>query len=60
MTNLVDSTQNAFLSTTVIWTMYLRKLLENQLVTGIYVKWFHHTVLTLAPHGTHFTEHIHN
>jgi hypothetical protein len=30
VTNLVDSTQNAFLSTMYVWTMHLRKLLENQ------------------------------
>jgi len=60
MKNLVNSTQNAFLSTMYVWTMYLRKLLENQWVTQLRVKWFHHTMLSLALHATHFTEHSHD
>jgi hypothetical protein len=35
-----------------VWTMYLWKLLKNQWVTGIYMKWFHHTVLSFAPRVT--------
>ena len=60
VTNLVDSTQNAFLSTMYVWTMYFWKLLENQWVTGLCVKWFHNTMLSLAPHATCFTEHSHD
>jgi hypothetical protein len=56
VTNLVNSTQHAFLSTMYVRTMYLWKLLENQRVTWLCVKWFHHTTLSLEPHATRFTK----
>jgi hypothetical protein len=56
VTNLVNSTQNAFLSILYVWTMYLWKLPENQRVSRLCVKWFHYTMLSLAPNATHFTE----
>jgi len=58
--NLVNWTHNAFLSTTYVWTMYLWKVLENQWVTRLCVKLFHHTMLSLALHATCFTEHSHD
>jgi hypothetical protein len=43
-----------------VWTIYLWKVLENQWVARLSVKQFHHTMLSLAPDATRFTEHSHD